>query len=123
CLRSLAFIHRYFGDEISGAFAVGDMTIDPSCFLSRGQVVARYGPDFAGPLRMDSDKAVQIPCLGRLANECRHVDGKEIARPQEAINGVQIDMVCINMIWPDPTRLLHRAIRGNSDAKRLGPDD
>ena len=54
-----------------------------------------------------------------LTNECRDVDGEEIAGGEVAIDGFERDVVRVNVIGPSPSQCLDGGIGGLADANSV----
>jgi hypothetical protein len=52
-----------------------------------------------------------------------HVDGKKVARIEEAVHGIEIDVVRIGEVWFVPSHFRDCGVRGGSDRGRMRTDE
>src|SRR5215472_2798602 len=72
---------------------------------------------------MARDKCLYVWLRSSLADEVRDVNGVEVARLDETVYGVEINVVRIHMPWVRPPGSLHRRFRRRLHARGLRADD
>ena len=72
---------------------------------------------------MALDEGLEIGGCGRLADGVGHVDRVEVAGVDEAIHGLEVDVVGVHVVRPFPAQLAHGRIGGGAYAGRFRADD
>ena len=132
-LRRVGLVHRDFGDErVLAPFVRGDVAVDLAGLLDGQQVLARDVGDVRrrdlkrlgrcrgwsagrrGPhaRRRTPDRRPRRGC----ADEVGHVEGEEVAGGEEAVHGLEADVVGVDVVGPRPAQRADGGIGLGADA-------
>ena len=138
-LRAVGLVHRDLGDETADALHGDDVAVDLAGFLDGEEelggraldVGARGGErtvdagkgDRADEFRVAVDEGLHRGGIGGLGDEVGDVDGEEVGDADEALDGLQADVVGIEEVRSGPAEGLHGGVGRGAGARRLGSDD
>ena len=77
----------------------------------------------ADEFRVAIDEGLHRGGVGRLGDEVSDVDGEEVGDADEALDGLQADVVGVEEIRSGPAERLHGGVGRGAGARRLGADD
>ena len=131
-LRTIGFVHGDFRDERRRRLALRDVAVNLSGFSDGPQILGSRGEcgggierqrlgearDFnaAAQLGMTPQKIFGGLLFDRTADGVGDIDGEEVAGRQEAIDGIEIDVVSVHIIRVCPAERAHGGIGGRASA-------
>ena len=77
----------------------------------------------ADELGVAVDEGLHRGGIGRLGDEVGDVDGEEVGDADEALDGLQADVVGVEEVRSGPAERLHGGVGRGAGARRLGADD